>query len=67
MTGDTTMVEVHRHIGREGIIVELRSENHNHPFEDDMSHLTSEQAHKLRNKLNEYLCDSNNREQRNEP
>jgi hypothetical protein len=52
---DKTLVEVHENIGREGVIVELRPEDHNFPAERDMEHLSESEAHDLYEQLGCYL------------
>lgn len=52
----TGVVRVHTDIGsQDGVIVELRRKSHDFPWEDDMAHLSDEQARELRDQLNDYL------------
>jgi len=50
------VINVHTHIGeREGVILEVRPKDHEHPHERDMSHLTDEEARQVRDELTDYL------------
>lgn len=52
------LVELHTNIGNlDGVIVELRREDHDVAFEDDMSHLREEKARDLYNQLGDYFDD----------
>lgn len=55
---DGTLVEVHENIGKEGVIVELRPEEHDTPAERDMEHLSESEAQDLYQQLGSYLRDS---------
>lgn len=54
---DGTLVEVHENIGKEGVIVELRPEEHDVAAERDMEHLTESEARELHDQLGEFLSD----------
>jgi hypothetical protein len=52
------VINVHTQIGeREGVILEVRPEDHEQPHERDMSHLTDAEARRVRDELTEYLSD----------
>lgn len=53
--GDGVLVEVHQNIGRDGVIVELRPEEHDVPTERDMEHLSMSEARDLFEKLRQVL------------
>lgn len=56
----TEMVHLHTQIGnREGVILELRQNNHDNPRERDMSHLSDEKAREVRDELDAYLGENN--------
>jgi hypothetical protein len=55
MSEDCVLVEVHENIGREGVIVELRPEEHDYPAERDMQHLSESEARDLFEKLRQVV------------
>lgn len=54
---DGTLVRVHTHTGKEGVIVELRPPEHDIPRERDMQDLTDSEALDLYRQLGDYLRD----------
>ena len=52
---DRTLVRVHEDIGKDGVIVELRPPEHDHPAERDMEHLSESEARELYDQLGDYL------------
>lgn len=54
---DGTLVQVHEHIDKEGVIVELRPDEHDAPAERDMQHLSESEARDLHDQLGQYLAE----------
>lgn len=54
---DDRVIALHTDIGREGVILEIRSEGQDFPSESDMSHLSDSDLRRLRNELDNHLTE----------
>lgn len=54
-TERTAEAIVHTNIGRDGVIVECRPVGQDFPSENDMAHLSDDEAESLRDQLDRYL------------